>query len=172
MSSEDWGKNILSFFNCGQGISIVGLSLLEKGFFSLSLSINDSQVLLVLEGSQFVNFQVVSNSDFLSLASGQLSLWISENWGGISYLSSSEFEFRCAFSFFDIIDVIMLDLFLVDGVFKFTEDVEDSIKGGFSLELSFYLKHDGHDWSLLAIVQRVFLKQVSAVYWHNKNYGE
>jgi hypothetical protein len=135
----------LSFLNGVQGISIVGLSLLVEGFLGLSLGINDSEVLFVLEGSLFIDFQVVGDSDFLGLASVQLSLGVSEDGGGVSDLSSSEFEFGGTFGLFDVVDFVVLDLFGVDGVSEFAQDVEDGIKGGLSLDFGFNFHHDGHD---------------------------
>ena len=99
----------------------------------------------VLEGSLFVNFQIVSNSDFLCLASIQLSLRISEDGGGVGNLGSSEFEFGNTFGLFNVVDFVVLDLFGVDGISEFAQNIEDSIKGGFSLDFSFNFHHDGHD---------------------------
>lgn len=102
-------------------------------------------MLFVLEGSLFIDFQVVGNSDLLGLASVQLSLRVSEDGGGISDLSSSEFEFGGTFSLFNIVDFVVLDLFSVDGISEFAQDVKDGIKGRFGLDFGFNFHHDGHD---------------------------
>ena len=102
-------------------------------------------MLIILEGSLFIDFQVVGNSDLLGLASVQLSLGVSEDGGGISDLSSSEFEFGGTFSLFDVVDFVVLDLFGVDGISEFAQDVEDGIKRGLSLDFGFNFHHDGHD---------------------------
>jgi len=145
VSAEDGGEDILGFLDGVQGISVVRLSLLVEGFLLLSLGINNSEVLLVLEGSLFVDFQVVGNSDLLGLASVQLSLGVSEDGGGISDLSSSEFEFGGTFSLFNVVDFVVLDLFGVDGISEFAQDVEDGIKRGLGLDFGFNFHHDGHD---------------------------
>jgi len=109
------------------------------------LGINNSEVLFVLEGSLFIDFQVVGDSDFLGLASVQLGLGVSEDGGGVSDLSSSEFEFGGTFGLFDVVDFVVLNLFGVDGVSEFAQDVEDGIKWGLSLDFGFNFHHDGHD---------------------------
>jgi hypothetical protein len=102
-------------------------------------------VLFVLEGSLFVNFQVVSNSDLLGLASIELSLGVSEDGGGVSDLGSSEIEFGSAFGGFNIVDFVVLDLFAVNGISEFAQDIEDGIKRGLGLDFGFDFHHDGHD---------------------------
>jgi hypothetical protein len=97
VTSEDTGEDILGLFDGGEGVSVVRLSLLVEGLFLLSLGVDESQVLLVLEGSLLVDFQVVGNSDLLGLAGVQLSLGVSEDGGGVGDLTSSEFEFGGAF---------------------------------------------------------------------------
>jgi hypothetical protein len=115
-------------------------------------------VLFVLEGSLFVDFQIVGDSDLLCLASVQLGLGVSEDGSGVGDLGSSEFEFGSAFGFLDVVDFVVLDLFGVDGISEFAQDIEDSIKGGFSLDLSFNFQHDGHDGPLFAVVHGEFLQ--------------
>jgi hypothetical protein len=46
----------------------------------------------------------------------------------------------------------VVNLFGVNGISEFGEDVEDGIKGGFALELGFNLHHDAHDASLVAVI--------------------
>lgn len=145
MTSEDTGEDILGLFDGGEGVSVVGLSLLVEGLFLLSLGVDESQVLLVLEGSLFVDFQVVGNSDLLGLAGVQLSLGVSEDGGGVGDLTSSEFELGGAFGGLDVVDLVVLDLLGVDGVSELSENVEDGIEGGLGLDLGFDLHHDGHD---------------------------
>ena len=102
-------------------------------------------MLLVLEGSLFVDFQVVGNSDLLSLASVQLSLRVSENGGSISDLPSSELELGSALGLLDIVNFVVLDLLSVDGVSEFAQNVKDGIKGRFGLDFGLDFHHDGHD---------------------------
>lgn len=48
---------------------------------------------------------------------------------------SSEFVFRVAFGSLDVVDFVVVDLFGVNGISEFSEDIEDGIKGGLGLEL-------------------------------------
>jgi len=50
-------------------------------------------------------------------------------------------------------DFVVVDLFGVNGISEFGEDVKDGIKGGFALELGFNLHHDAHDASLVRVVE-------------------
>jgi hypothetical protein len=128
-----------------EGIFVVLASSLEIGFFRFSGTFDDLQVFFIAEGLLLVDFELVSGSDLLSLACAEGSAGVSQDVAGISDLFVSEFILRGTFSLLDVVDLVVVDLFVVDSVSELGEDIEDGIKWGFSLELGFDLNHDGHD---------------------------
>lgn len=62
-----------------------------------------------------------------------------------------------------VVDFVVVDLFGVNGISEFSEDIEDGIKGGLGLELGFNLHHDGHNASLARVVEGVLLSQTDGV---------
>lgn len=105
-------------------------SLVGIGLLSLSLGLNDSLVFLVGEGVLFVLLEGVVDSDLLGVAAVELVAGVSEDVGGISDLLSSEGILGFALGSLGVEDLIVVDLFGVDGISEFGEDVEDGIKGG------------------------------------------
>lgn len=83
---------------------------------------------LVGEGLLFVNVEFVGSSDLLSFTALKLGLGVSENVGGILDLSSSEGVFRVTFGLLSVVDLVVVNLFGVDGISEVVEDVKDSIK--------------------------------------------
>lgn len=136
-------------------------SLVGIGLLSLSLGLNDSLVFLVGEGVLFVLLEGVVDSDLLGVAAVELVAGVSEDVGGISDLLSSEGILGFALGSLGVEDLIVVDLFGVDGISEFGEDVEDGIKGGLALDLGFDLHHDGHDGSLVRVVEGELLGQAS-----------
>lgn len=128
-----------------EGIFVVLASSLEICFFRFSGTFDDLQVFFIAEGLLLVDFELVLGSDLLGLASAEGSAGVSQDIAGISDLFISEFVFRGTFSLLDVVDLVVANLFVVDGISEVGEDIEDGIKWGFSLELGFDLNHDGHD---------------------------
>lgn len=112
-----------------EGISIILGSSVEVRLFSISGGKDDSQVLVVGEGLLFVNLKGVLRSDLLGVAAVELVGGVSKDVLGISDLLSSEFVLGGAFSGLGVIDLVVVDLFSVNGISEFGEDVQDGIKG-------------------------------------------
>jgi hypothetical protein len=137
-------------------------SLVGIGLLSLSLGLNDSLVLFVGEGVLLVLLEGVVNSDLLGVAAVELVAGVSEDVGGISDLLSSEGIFGLALGSLGVVDLVVVDLFGVDGISELSEDVKDSIKGALALDLGFDLHHDGHDGSLVRVVEGELLGEAGS----------
>lgn len=83
---------------------------------------------LVGEGLLFVNIEFVGGSDLLGFTASKLGLRVSEDVGGILDLSRSESVFRLTFSLLSVVDLIVVNLFSVNGISEVIEDVKDGIK--------------------------------------------
>ena len=161
---EDSSEDILSFFNGIKSISVILWSSVGEGLLGISHWEDDSKVFLVGEGLLFVNIEFVGGSDLLGFTASKLGLRVSEDVGGILDLSRSESVFRLTFSLLSVVDLIVVNLFSVNGISEVIEDVKDGIKRTLWLELVLDLHHDVHDASLLSIVEWESLGKAGSVY--------
>jgi hypothetical protein len=86
-------------------------------------------VLLVGEGLLLINVKLISGSDLLVLTGGELGGGVSEDVGGILNLGVSEGMFRSTLVLLSSIDLVVVDLFGVNGITEIGEDIEDGIEG-------------------------------------------
>jgi hypothetical protein len=73
---------------------------------------------LVRESLLFINFEVIISLNLLVFTSGKLSRGISKDSGSISDLGISKCIFRITFRRLAVIDLIVINLFGVDGISK------------------------------------------------------
>jgi hypothetical protein len=104
-------------------------------------------VLSVLDKTVLGSCQSGLGLSFLESAGSELSLGGLEGTGGVSDLLLSEGELSSAFSLLSLVDVVVCDLFLVDGGLESVQNTLDGVEGTSDLELVLNLQHNSHDVS-------------------------
>lgn len=121
---------------------LVELDGLESSDF-----VDDVQVLSVLDQTVLSGGQSGLGFSLLEGAGSQLSLGGLEGGGGVLHFLLSEAEFSDAFDSLSLVDVVVLDLFLVDSGLESIQNTLDGVEWASSLEFVLNFQHDGHDVS-------------------------
>lgn len=121
--------------------------LVELDGFESSDFVDDVQVLSVLDQTVLGGGQSGLGFSLLEGAGSQLSLGGLEGGGGVRHFLLSEAELSDAFDFLSLVDVVVLDLFIVDSGLESIQNTLDGVERASSLEFVLNLQHDGHDVS-------------------------
>lgn len=104
-------------------------------------------MLSVLDQTVFGGSEGSLGFALLEGASSELGLGGLEGGGGISNFLLSESEFSDAFDLLSLVDIVVGDLFLINGVFESVQNTLDGVEGASDLEFVLNLEHHGHDVS-------------------------
>jgi hypothetical protein len=110
-----------------ESIFVVLASSLEVSLFSFSSGEHDLEVFIVAEGLLLIDFELTGCSNFLDLTSGESSRGVSQDVAGISDLFVSEIIFGGTFSLLDVVNFVVVDLFVVDSISEFLKNIKDCI---------------------------------------------
>lgn len=84
-----------------------------------------------------------------------MTVGISKGSRGIEDLGVSVGELRITFDLLFTIDIIVVNLFFIDGSLELIKDFLNGVEGGVGLKLGFDFHHNVHDGSLDAEVKGV-----------------
>jgi hypothetical protein len=152
-SGGEGGADIDGVIDSVDGVVEGNGGLVELDGFQSSDFVDDVQVLSVLDQAILGGGEGGLGFSLLEGAGSQLRLGGLEGTSGVLDFLLSESELSDAFDLLSLIDVVVLDLFLIDGGLESIQNTLHGVEGGSDLELVLNLQHDGHDVSSVRELQ-------------------